>query len=297
MNPLSPSLAWIEDPVETLSLMAQLARVAFWFAVGVPLVRLVLPRVAARVLASPVAPPVERAPWGVVELLGMLATLLFALEGWSTLATGFLDPSPLNGLLVQLLGLWTALVVGYGLVWISAVQHARGATETVALGPWIQRSLGVRGARLGPALAFGLGGLLIATPLILGVLNATPLVFELLGYEQPVQPVLTDVISQRGASFGLAFAMAAVIGPALEELLFRGFLQSALIARVGPLRAIVATSVVFAALHDTGAMFPIFALSLLLGWMRYRTGRLEAAILAHCVWNAVTISISVLWLS
>ena len=120
--------------------------------------------------------------------------------------------------------------------------------------------------------------------------------FELLGEELPAQPVLTDVLSQRGASFGLAFAMAAVIGPALEELLFRGFLQSALIGLVGPWRAILATSIVFAALHDPGAMVPIFTLSLLLGWLRYRTGRLEAAILAHCVWNAVTILISVLWL-
>ena len=292
------SLGWllIEESVEAMPLMGQLAFVAVWFVVGVPLVRWGLPRAAKYLMASSVAPPIERAPWGVVELLGMLAALFLSLQGWAMLATGYLDPSPLNGLLVQLLALWTALVCGYGLVWLSALQQARGSVEAVAVGPLIQRSFGLQGAPLGRALGLGLCGLLLATPLILGVLNATPFLFELLGEELPAQPVLTDVLSQRGASFGLAFAMAAVIGPALEELLFRGFLQSALIGLVGPWRAILATSIVFAALHDPGAMVPIFTLSLLLCWLRYRTGRLEAAILAHCVWNAVTILISVLWL-
>ena len=37
------------------------------------------------------------------------------------------------------------------------------------------------------------------------------------------------------------------------------------------------------------------ALSLLLGWLRVRTGRLEAAIVAHCAWNLMTLALVILF--
>jgi membrane protease YdiL (CAAX protease family) len=104
------------------------------------------------------------------------------------------------------------------------------------------------------------------------------------------------------ASLALMLLSAAVIAPVLEELVFRGMVQTTLLAAWGELRplgrarAVVVffASLMFAAVH-VGVVAPhtlpaLFALSLILGWVYERTGRLWPCVLIHAGFNTVNLA-------
>lgn len=92
------------------------------------------------------------------------------------------------------------------------------------------------------------------------------------------------------------FSAAVVLGPATEELMFRGVLLKAFVHR-GRIFVIVLTSVVWAAAHLIGldperplasaavVLPPVFILGLVLGWVTLRSERLGPAIFLHSGWN------------
>lgn len=288
-----PPLALIQDGGPP-----SLAPALLWLALGLPLVGLVLPRVGVR-LAGPTAPEPAPTTWGVAEILALLAVLFVVVDALGSLVAGVFDPSPLNGLVTMSVANWLTCALGLVLVRLSAVQLAKVRGERPAPGELrvrIAQGFGLAGG-LAPrrAMGFGAVALALAVPAMLGLMLLTPIVLEALGRAPEVQAVLADVTSQRGTSLALGFVLAGIVGPALEEILFRGFFQSALVARLGVWPGIVSTSVVFALLHGYDAALPIFALSLLLGWLRVRTGRLEAAIVAHCAWNLMTLALVILF--
>ena len=86
---------------------------------------------------------------------------------------------------------------------------------------------------------------------------------------------------------------AVVLAPLAEEIFFRGLVQSMLRRYTGqPWVAVVATSAAFAAIHfSTPQHMPaLFALSLVLGYNYERTGRLVSAISIHMLFNAISIT-------
>lgn len=106
------------------------------------------------------------------------------------------------------------------------------------------------------------------------------------------QEVLLQVLALEGAQFVAAIGIAILLGPLLEELLFRGFLQSALAHGLGERGALVATSVLFTALHGIAGLPILFALSLFLGWLQQRTRCLWVPWSAHALNNAVTLGLA-----
>lgn len=263
--------------------------------IGVPLAAWGLPRLGR---ALPPVPSPPRPLWGAAELLVLVALVFVFASLFDGLTQLFLDPSPVNGLLVTTLTFWTTAALGYALVVFARVQRGRltGQGVTVAeVRAGLADGLGLRGSTpVRTALGAGLAALLLAAPLIVAVMFATPLVFGALGHEVAEQAVLQDVLSQRGASLALAFVLAGCVGPALEEVLFRGFLQPVLVAARGEWPGIVLTSIAFAMLHGVDVAPPIFVLSLLLGWVRVRTGRLAAPILVHAAWNSTVLALTLL---
>ena len=91
--------------------------------------------------------------------------------------------------------------------------------------------------------------------------------------------------------------MGVVAAPVIEEIVFRGGLQSLLArnqalrrARLGPISAANAlASIVFAAGHvvlqDSAVIGLVFLPSLVLGWLYERTGRLGPVMGVHAVSN------------
>ena len=85
-----------------------------------------------------------------------------------------------------------------------------------------------------------------------------------------------------------------VVGPLEEEVLFRGVILPRLTPWLGATWAIVATSVLFAVMHEGFGRVPIglrpagvFVIALAFGWARLRTGGLAAPIAMHVITNAL----------
>lgn len=80
--------------------------------------------------------------------------------------------------------------------------------------------------------------------------------------------------------------LALIVGPIMEEVVFRGYLQSSIAKKLPAWAAILITSVVFTAGHSPMILWPMYFLfSISWGWIYLRTGSLQMAILIHILSN------------
>ncbi len=80
--------------------------------------------------------------------------------------------------------------------------------------------------------------------------------------------------------------LAIIVGPLMEEVVFRGYLQSSLAKRIPSWVAILLTSLVFMVGHSPMILWPMyFMFSIAWGWIYLRTGSLKMAILIHILSN------------
>ncbi|MFW6153863.1 MAG: CPBP family intramembrane glutamic endopeptidase [Planctomycetota bacterium] len=104
----------------------------------------------------------------------------------------------------------------------------------------------------------------------------------------------------------LAVTLAVLVAPVVEEVLYRGILQTAL-RRVlgGPWAGILVAGGIFTIAHlefagdptrpvGLQAFAPLFALAVVLGYNYERTGRLLPSIITHCFFNAVNVVVALL---
>ncbi|MGA2969014.1 MAG: CPBP family glutamic-type intramembrane protease [Acidimicrobiales bacterium] len=98
-----------------------------------------------------------------------------------------------------------------------------------------------------------------------------------------------------GASGWIVLALVTCVGaPIVEELFFRGLIQTRLVGRFGPVVGIGVTSVLFGAAHLigwAGSISLVYALAIAgagvaLGTMRHLTGRLGTSMMTHSFFNA-----------
>ena len=95
-------------------------------------------------------------------------------------------------------------------------------------------------------------------------------------------------IQETGSSIGMVcfLILALVVGPVMEEVVFRGYLQSALARRIPTWAAISITSLLFMAGHSPIVLWPMyFVYSIAWGWIFARTGSLKIAIAIHVLSN------------
>jgi len=80
--------------------------------------------------------------------------------------------------------------------------------------------------------------------------------------------------------------LALIVGPIMEEVVFRGYLQSSLAKKLPAWVAILLTSIVFTIGHNPMILWPMYFLySATWGWILLRTGSLRMAILIHILSN------------
>ena len=134
----------------------------------------------------------------------------------------------------------------------------------------------------GPGLNYLSAGVLVA--LSVGLLsNVIPM---------PEQPVpIEELLEQPGAL--LLFAVFGVlVAPAIEEIVFRGFLFPAIARKHGELVAIAATSALFSGLHFSqygghwAILLLLFYVGAVFGFVRARTGSVRATTILHASYNA-----------
>jgi CAAX protease family protein len=82
--------------------------------------------------------------------------------------------------------------------------------------------------------------------------------------------------------------VATFVAPPCEEIAFRGYLQTTLLARHAPAVAIAGSSLLFAVIHLDPVRFPaLLVLGGVFGWLAWRSGSLWPAIAAHAANNGV----------
>jgi membrane protease YdiL (CAAX protease family) len=117
-------------------------------------------------------------------------------------------------------------------------------------------------------------------------------------------PTLVKLESDSGNPWVWAIVGAAVIGaPFVEELIYRVFLQGALIKWLkSPWLAIIFGSLIFAGMHRLGgensvpwhALLPIFAVGLSCGIAYERTKRVGVPIMMHVCFNALNVMLALM---
>jgi len=128
---------------------------------------------------------------------------------------------------------------------------------------------------------------------VLGIVLAVAVILlgNLLGFpnvETPFDKLLSDAASR------IAIAVFGVtLGPIIEELLFRGFLQPVLVDSLGVLPGILATSVLFGTMHlmqnafiwQSGVLITL--VGFVLGVVRHVSGSTRASAIVHVSYNAL----------
>lgn len=94
----------------------------------------------------------------------------------------------------------------------------------------------------------------------------------------------------------LVVAMAVVVAPLLEEMLFRGLLQTVVRTYVGtPWPAIAIASVLFAVVHADAEHWPaLFVLAMGLGYAYEKSGSLFRPIFMHALFNGMVLAAALL---
>ena len=88
-----------------------------------------------------------------------------------------------------------------------------------------------------------------------------------------------------------------VLAPIVEELIFRGVIMSGFTRIYHPVFSIFFSALLFALFHLNPWQFPAaFALGLILGWIRIRTGSVLACITGHAIHNGL-VYLSVVYFS
>ena len=233
--------------------------------------------------SAPTDAPEDQPPWTVAWTVGDITAALFLFLGllfavaFAAPAIGALMPAHENALTT-----WVAvhLVASCSLFVIWLMGLRKTASPAVAL------------RLVKPIVPLPMAGLMTFAALGASILAslAYGMVVELLGLEALKPPEIEADTIFSGAGILLTFQALALVTPISEEVLFRGFVLRGLLDRMGVGPAVVASALVFAALHlDAGTIIPIFATGLALGWLYAKTGSLWPCIVAHAGQNALAL--------
>jgi membrane protease YdiL (CAAX protease family) len=222
---------------------------------------------------------VPRTPWGPVQALAA-GLLIVVLSAGVMLASGLLsrlagpgawrqDPGELAAL-----GIWQVSTVLLTLV-VSCM----------------------RGGRLAEVLALGAptGGPLVyfRALLALACLQVLVSLVQYSWFQHDMYSDLRPFVRLFGDSWLLALLVVGVGAPLSEELLFRGFLLSALArSRLGFWGGAVLSTALWTSLHagySAVGIVEVFLIGLFFSWLLWRTGSLRVAIFCHALYNSLIV--------
>jgi membrane protease YdiL (CAAX protease family) len=237
-------------------------------------------------------------PWS--ESLPEPPTLMHAMIAISILVEG---AAVVSGVIVGIAGreyIAVAQAIGYGICAVavslvmSSFLNGRGVAAQEVWGwpspaadrgkaePWWRGDKARKGPFLLMLLAGAAGGLVVGMFALgyLAVLRHIPATAEILRQSQEQMAQIPG--------FRISYAvMAVAFAPFAEEYLFRGLLFRALDREWGGWRAVVGSAAFFAIYHQPLAWLPVGLLGVANALLFKKTGRLEAAVILHMVYNAV----------
>lgn len=132
---------------------------------------------------------------------------------------------------------------------------------------------------------------LITLPLIMLAGFVINLISNYYGVNPEMQDVVKWILEEKSLFILISLLFfGIIIAPLIEEIIFRGFLQSALKNYFGGRYAILISASLFAAVHmDIFAFFQILILGILLGYLYEKTQTLAASVAIHILHNSLTL--------
>lgn len=137
----------------------------------------------------------------------------------------------------------------------------------------------------------GIKKYLLTLPLIILAGFVINLISNYYGINPEMQDVVKWILEEKSLFILMSLVFfGIIIAPLIEEIIFRGFLQSALKNYFGRRYAILISASLFAAVHmDIFAFFQILILGILLGYLYEKTQTLAASVVVHIIHNSLTL--------
>jgi len=138
---------------------------------------------------------------------------------------------------------------------------------------------------------YGIAGYVACVPLLVITLMATAIVISVFKLRPPVQPIVDLMIKEDKVDILVFSAIfAAIAGPIMEEVFFRGFMYNAVKKKIGVRGGIIITAGVFSVLHAHAVGFlPILILGVILTYLYEKTGSLIPSMTLHILHNLLSL--------
>lgn len=232
-------------------------------------------------------PPATDQPWGVLLVCAFLVVLGMSVA--AQLAIKNLLPWPRD----------ISIDTNAGRGAVSLVQYSTGVVLALTMAGLVaaKKLTGLFGRR---DIPLGVLTLALAFPVVSAVSSLATMFVTLVSGEAPgpvAHETLSKIVRSPEDPWVRVIMAGAVLGaPIVEEVLYRLMLQGALLRLTrSPWVSILATSALFALSHRSGGTVPwhalpaLFTLSLALGIVHVRTGRLGPCIVVHMGFNALNV--------
>jgi CAAX protease family protein len=212
--------------------------------------------------------------WLVAQVGGLFAFgIVVAVTGVDADSS---DDLSLGWIAVAQVGLWAGLL---GVPWLAARLKGNG----------LVRDFGLRFKASDALVGTGVG---LATQFLLIPLLYLPIftLFDVTSeeLEEPARGLTDRATDPVGII--LLVLIVGLAAPVIEEIFYRGLVFRSLENRFGVWPGIVGSAVIFGASHFQGLQFPaLTAFGVVLAYVTHRTGRLGPAIVAHMVFNLITV--------
>lgn len=134
---------------------------------------------------------------------------------------------------------------------------------------------------------YGAVGYVALVPVLIVILAVTLVIINITKYVPERQPIVELFLKEKDIAF-LTYSslFAAIFGPVIEELFFRGFMYGVFKKYIGIFWSMILTAAIFAMVHaHIVGFFPIMALGILLAYLYEKTGTLVSSITVHIIHN------------
>ena len=219
------------------------------------------------------------AMWGILDIIKVILLFLFfgyilvISEAFLSLVFPILKSDNFRMIInSSILDTTTVILI----IYFSAIEYKEKLAE-----------LGINFKNFLRNIFYGVVGYIALIPVLIAIVAVTAFVINITKYVPAKQPVVELFLREKDTVF-LTYAslFAAIVGPIIEELFFRGFMYGALKKYIGVFWSIMLTAAIFAALHTHPVGFlPIMALGCLLAYLYERTGTLVSSITVHMTHN------------
>lgn len=263
---------------------AQSALVVLSFLLNVALIGLIFAGPGG-VLVSRLRP----APWNFSRGMETLSRYLFVYFGVMILVLmakqefgPALQRIGFGDLNLMVLGTGLIQALSVGVIWLFA-REQKHTTGELPGSYWMGRPKGrlYQGILVFVIVLFPVGLTMVLTKAV----------FDQLGLPFDSQPLVTK-LSQTDATWFVAVLsiFAVIVAPVIEEIFFRGILFPTLKARWGIWPSAVISSLIFAAMHfHLPTFLPLFVLAMILSLTFEYTGSLAVCMIAHSLFNSLSI--------